>query len=219
MDVALLQNLTVKGAIITADAMHTQKKTAKLVVEKGADYLLALKGNQSTLHDDVVLFFEKIPSKDSHSLGYHKTTGAGHGRIEEREIWVCNQIDWLKERHNFPHLSSIIKVTSNRHKNEKETKESRYFISSICHNDASLFGRYVRDHWGVENGLHWRLDMAFDEDHCRIRKGHADENMAMLRHMSLNLLKEEKTKKVGMKIKRQMAGWDSNYLLKVMQEI
>lgn len=215
----LLEYLDITGAIITADALHTQKNTADLIVKKGADYVLALKGNQSTLHDDVTLFFEETPSAYLNALSHHLTVDAGHGRVEEREIWVCNQIDWLNSRHEFPHLSSIIKVKSRRFVNGETSEEDRYFISSIDGNDASLIGHYIRSHWGVENNLHWSIDMAFDEDRCRIRKGHADENMAMFRHISLNLLREEKTAKVGIKIKRQMAGWDMDYLLKVLGEI
>jgi predicted transposase YbfD/YdcC len=214
----LLERLDITRAIITADAMHTQTKTAKLIVKNGGDYVLALKGNQSTLHDDITLFFEQTPQSLLDTLHYDKTVDGDHGRIEEREVTVCNQIDWLGE-HKFPHLASIIRVKSRRFCKERWSEEYRYYISSINKNDASLFNRYVRSHWGVENSLHWTLDMAFDEDHCRIREGYADENMSMFRHMSLNLLKAEKSAKVGIKIKRQMAGWDSDYLLKVLGEV
>lgn len=214
---ALLEALDIKGGIVTTDALNTQKTSANIIVEKGGDYVSALKGNQSTLHDDVRLFFESTPQSHVHGLTTQKTTDAGHGRIEEREVTVCNDIDWLTKEHAYPHLASIISVKSRRFLEDKWSQETRYFISSVKHNDAEKHAHYVRAHWGVENSLHWTLDMAFDEDSCRMRKGHSDQNMAILRHISLNLLKSETEHKVGIKIKRQMAGWDSDYLLKVLQ--
>jgi predicted transposase YbfD/YdcC len=186
-------------------------------IEKGGDYLSALKGNQSSLHDDVKLFFENTPKSHINRLNIHKTTDGDHGRIEEREVTSCHDIDWLIKDHSHPHLASIVRVKSRRFLDEKWSQETRYYISSIKHNDADKYAHYVRAHWGVENNPHWTLDMAFDEDSCRIRKGYADQNMAILRHISLNLLKSETEHKVGIKIKRQMAGWDSDYLLKVLQ--
>ena len=214
---ALLENLDITGAIITTDALNTQKNSAKIIVEKGGDYLSALKGNQSTLHDDVTLFFENIPKSYIESLASHKTVEKGHGRIEAREVTSCNDIEWLTKEHEHPYLASIVSVKSRRFHKGECSEETRYFISSVKHNDAERFAHYVRAHWGVENNLHWTLDMAFDEDSCRIRKGFADQNMAILRHISLNLLKSETEHKVGIKIKRQMAGWDNDYLLKVLQ--
>ena len=214
---ALLANLNIQGSIVTTDAMNTQKTSANIIVEKGGDYVSALKGNQSTLHDDVRLFFENTPQSHINSLCTHKTVDAGHGRIEEREVTSCNDIDWLIKAHPYPHLASIIRVKSKRFIADEWSQETRYFISSLTHNDAEKYAHYVRAHWGVENSLHWTLDMAFDEDSCRIRTGAADQNMAILRHISLNLLKADTEQKVGIKIKRQMAGWDSDYLLKVLQ--
>lgn len=216
---ALLENLAITGSIITTDALNTQKKSAELIVSKGADYLTALKGNQSSLHDDVIRFFEHPPKCYTNSLNTYKSVDAGHGRIEERIVTSCNHIDWLTERHAHPHLASIISVTSRRFYEDKWSEETRYFISSVKHNDAEKFAHYVRAHWGIENNLHWTLDMAFDEDQCRIREGYADQNMAILRHISLNLLKSDTDNKVGIKIKRQMAGWDNDYLLKLLQII
>ena len=214
---SLLENLDITGSIITTDALNTQKKSAELIVSKGADYLTALKGNQSTLHDDVILFFENTPKSYENTLNTYKSIDSGHGRIEERTVTSCNRIDWLTEHNTHPHLASIISVNSRRFLANEWSEETRYFISSVKHNDAEKFAHYVRAHWGVENNLHWRLDMAFDEDHCRIRQGYADQNMAILRHISLNLLTSDKDNKVGIKIKRQMAGWDNEYLLKVLQ--
>ena len=214
---SLLENLDITGSIITTDALNTQKKSAELIVSKGADYLTALKGNQSTLHDDVILFFENTPKSYENTLNIYKSIDSGHGRIEERTVTSCNRIDWLTEHNTHPHLASIISVNSRRLLANEWSEETRYFISSVKHNDAEKFAHYVRAHWGVENNLHWRLDMAFDEDHCRIRQGYADQNMAILRHISLNLLTSDKDNKVGIKIKRQMAGWDNDYLLNLLQ--
>jgi predicted transposase YbfD/YdcC len=150
-------------------------------------------------------------------LDIHKTTDPGHGRIEEPEVTSCHDIDWLIKDHSYPHLASIVSVKSKRFFADKRSEETRYFISSITHNDAKKHAHYVRAHWGVENNLTWTLDMAFDGDSWRIRKGYSDKNMPILRHISLNLLKSETEHKVGIKIKRQMAGWDSDYLLKVLQ--
>ncbi len=161
-------------------------------------------------------FFLTPPPVD-HELSYHKTTDADHGRIEEREVWVCNDVSWLAH-HHFPHLSSIIRIKARRHEKDRWSEEVRYYISSLAHNDAAQYGDIIRQHWGVETQLHFCLDMAFDEDRCRIRQEHADENMATLRHLALNLLKAEKTAKVGLKIKRQMAGWDEQYLLKILNQ-
>ena len=214
---SLLENLDITGSIITTDALNTQKKSAELIVSKGADYLTALKGNQSILHDDVTLFFENTPKDYENTLNTYKSIDSGHGRIEERTVTSCNRIDWLTEQNTYPHLASIIRVNSRRFIANEWSEETRYFISSVKHNNAEKFAHYVRAHWGVENNLHWRLDMAFDEDHCRIRQGYADQNMAILRHISLNLLTSDKDNKVGIKIKRQMAGWDNDYLLKLLQ--
>jgi predicted transposase YbfD/YdcC len=193
---SLFKHLDITDSIITTDALNTQKKSAELIVSKGADYLTALKGNQNTLHDDVILFFENTPKSYEGTLNTYKNIDSGHGRIEERTVTSCNRIDWLTEHHTHPHLASIV---------------------SVKHNDAEKFAHYVRAHWGVENNLHWRLDMAFDEDHCRIRQGYADQNMAILRHISLNLLTSDKDNKVDIKIKRQMAGWNNDYLLKLLE--
>ena len=170
---ALLDNLDITGSIITTDALNTQKTSAELIISKGADYLTALKGNQNTLHDDVILFFEHPPKRYASRLNTDKSVDTGHGRIEERIVTSCNQIDRLTARHPHPHLASIIRVTSRRFHENEWSEETRYFISSVKHNDVEKFAHYVRPHWGIENNLHWTLDMAFDEDQCRIRQGYA----------------------------------------------
>lgn len=211
----LLKRLDIQGAVVTADAMHTQTKTAALIVEKKADFVLVLKGNQGTLNDDVRLFFEAPPANTE--FHYHEMVEKEHGRIEEREIWLCTDVEWLNKMHPFPYLSSIVKVTSRRTIKDKVQEESRYFISSLKNPTPEKMAQIIRSHWHIENKLHWVLDMAFDEDRCRIRMGNADENIAIIRHIALNLLKQETTVKVGIKTKRQMAGWNTEYLLKVLK--
>jgi predicted transposase YbfD/YdcC len=173
-------------------------------VSKGADYLTTLKGNQSTLHDDVILFFENTPKSYEGTLNTDKSIDSGRGRIEERTVTSCNRIDGLTEHHTHPHLGSIVSVKSRRFLANEWSEETRYFMCSVKHNYAVKFAHYVRTHWSVDDNFHWRLDMAFDEDHCRIRQGYADQNMAILRHISLNLLTSDNDNKVGIKINRQM---------------
>jgi predicted transposase YbfD/YdcC len=215
----LLDMIDIAGAFVTADAMHTQTKTAGLIVDRGADYVLALKGNQSTLHDDVALFFEQVPVGYEKTLCYNEDIDAGHGRIESREVWVCNNIDWLTKEHDFPHLASIIKIKAKRYVDGRWSEEVRYYISSIKSDDAAKIERFIRNHWSVETGLHWVLDVAFNEDDCRVRIGHAAENLSTSRRIALNLLKADTTKKVEIKIKRQIAGWDERYLLQQLSLI
>jgi predicted transposase YbfD/YdcC len=215
----LLDRIDIAGGIVTADAMHTQIKSASLIVNKGADYVLALKGNQSTLHDDVALFFEQMPEGYKKSVYYNESIDSGQGRIAIREAWVCHDIDWLTKEHDFPHLASIIKISAKRFVDGRWSEEVRYYISSIKSDDAAKMERVIRDHWSVETGSHWVLDVAFNEDDCRVRMGHAAENLSTFRRIALNLLKSDKSQKVGIKIKRQIAGWDEKYLLQLLSHI
>ena len=140
-----------------------------------------------------------------------------HGRIETRVVRATSDIAWLRQRHpQWKGLNSIIAVTSTRERNDVKSEETRYFISSLDASDPKYIGQVIRSHWGIENQLHWVLDCAFDEDNNRTRKGHSPANFATLRHIALNLLKAEKSLKVGMKVKRLRAGWDHKYLLKVL---
>ena len=140
----------------------------------------------------------------------------GYGRIETRSIRATADIAWLQERHDWNSLQSIIAVTAKREIGDKVTKETRYFISSLDANDPKRLKRLVRGHWAIENNLHWVLDVAFDEDSNRTRKGHSASNLAIIRHIALNLITAEKTSKVGVKIKRLKAGWDNDYLLRIL---
>ncbi len=213
----LLELLEIKGCIVTIDAMGCQKKIAAQIVDDDADYVLALKGNQGTLNDDVVLFFLDASENDFNDIDsdYHETVDGGHGRVEIRRHWAVSDIDWLDQKQDWKGLKTIGMVESERHMDEKVSVEKRFFIASI-NKDAKLLAKAVREHWGIENKVHWVLDVAFQEDDNRIRKDHAPENLAVIRHIALNLLRSEKSQKVGIKAKRKMAGWDDSYLQKVL---
>ena len=208
----LLSRLDIAGAVVTIDAMGCQKKLAEQIKRQGGDYVLSLKGNQGSLHDDVKTFFTSSLSPAAASVSYD----GEHGRIETRTIRATADIAWLQERHDWKGLQSIIAVTAKREIGDKVSEETRYFISSLNANDPKRLERVVRAHWAIENNLHWVLDIAFDEDSNRTRKGHSAANLAVIRHIALNLIKAEKTSKVGVKIKRLKAGWDNDYLLRVI---
>lgn len=174
--------------------------------------MFSLKGNQGNLHDDVKTFFTSSLSPAVASVSYE----GEHGRIETRSIRATADIAWLQERHDWKSLQSIIAVTAKRETDNKVTEEIRYFISSLDANDLERLERVVRAHWAIENNLHWVLDIAFDEDSNRTRKGHSAANLAVIRHIALNLIKAEKTSKVGIKTKRLKAGWDNEYLRRVI---
>ena len=215
---ALLDLLEIKGCIVTIDAMGCQKKIVeKIVVDKESDYVLSLKGNQGNLHNDVKLFFEmamKDNFKDIHFDSF-VTVDGDHGRIETRSHYIVSDIDWLEEKQKWKNLKTIGMVISERDINGKVSVESRYFICSI-NDDAKLFAKAVREHWGIENKVHWCLDIAFREDESRMRKGHSAGNFSVVRHIALNMLRHEETLKVGIKNKRLSAAWDNRYLLKVL---
>jgi predicted transposase YbfD/YdcC len=213
--------LELKGCIITIDAMGTQKAIAEKIIKKEADYILALKGNQGTLHEDIKLYFTgtKEERLGQPPFDYHKTIVKDHGRIEKREYWLTADIAWLTMKEEWKGLQSICMMKSERTLKEKTSTEIFYFISSLPA-DAKRVGAAIRSHWGIENSLHWVLDMAYREDECRKRKNHSAENFAILRHITHNLLKQEKTCKRSIAGKRLLAGWEVSYLEKVIfQEV
>lgn len=216
---ALLRLLEIEDCIVTIDAIGCQKDIVEQIVRQKADYCISLKGNQGILHEEVREYFEWARGRDFKDIEYTSAESVekDHGRIEVRRCWSVADVEWLNHKEEWRGLRSICAVEAERLEltTKKRSLETRYFISSLA-SDAQALMSAVRKHWGVENSLHWVLDVAFREDHCQIRKHHGAENFAMLRHIAVNLLKREKTAKVGVKIKRNKAGWDTNYLLKVL---
>ena len=216
----LLPLLDITGCIVTIDAIGCQKDIAEQIIDQDADYLLAVKDNQKNLHEDMALFFDLADqnefSRVSHT--YARTVNKGHGRVEVRQGWAIageENLQFLRNYQAWPQLKTIVRIESERHLDDKVSIQIRYFISSLP-NDAEQILAAKRAHWGIENCLHWVLDIAFREDDSRIRVGHGAENMAILRHIALNLLKQEKTGKGGIKAKRLQAAWDNVYLVKVL---
>ena len=210
----LLEILRLEGCIVTIDAIGAQKEVVKAIVDKGAHYVISLKKNQPKLHELVADFFTEARAERFETVphAHTQTLEKEHGRLETREYWVTSRLDWFRERGEWAGLTSVGMVEATREVDGKTSREVRYFISSLAADDAKKFARAVRGHWSVENNLHWVLDVAFDEDRSRVRKDNAPENMAMLRHVALNLLKADTSTKVGIKTRRKMAGWSNEYL-------
>ena len=204
----LLKLLDIRGAVVTIDAAGCQKKIAQQIVAGGGDYILQLKSNQPLFHQEVVDLFERCLTNDCHGIAYSTaaTTDKGHGRIEQRRIWATSDIGWFAERGKWKNLRSLIRVQARRTVNGQTSSEYHYYISSLPADNASRLLDYIRGHWGIENGLHWCLDINFREDDCRIRQGHAAENFARLSRIALNLLKAQTRHKVGIKTKRLCCG-------------
>lgn len=212
----LLDLLTVKGSIVTVDAMGCQKEIARKIVAKEADYLLALKGNQGTLSEDVELFFneQKVRKFKDIAVNRHQTLEKSHGRIETRTYTSIEAIDWLKERHHWAGLTSIVMVESVREIiGGKTEQETRFYISSLSA-DAERQGDAIRGHWGVESH-HWVMDMVFRDDECRIRKANAPANFATIKHIASNLMRRGAGKH-SMRVKRRLAAWDDDYLASLL---
>jgi predicted transposase YbfD/YdcC len=209
----LLETLVLKGCVVTIDAMGCQKEIAAAIVEKEADYILALKGNQGTLSDQVQESFRFLPVEST-----AQENDLGHGRVEKRTCSVVCDLSLVEHKDQWGGLKSLIKIESERYNKTtaKTEKETRYFISSLLLSAQYLNG-YVRSHWGVENSLHWSLDVSFNEDLSRKRAGYAAENFSRLNRISLNLLKNDKLSKRGIKGKRLKAGWSNEYLLKILK--
>jgi predicted transposase YbfD/YdcC len=208
----LLDLLTIKGSTITIDAMGCQREIAAKIIEKEADYVLALKGNQGTLREDVELFFgeqEARKYKDC-SVDRHETIEKSHGRIETRIVTAIGDIGWLQERHKWPGLTGIVVVESRREIGARTEREFRFYITSLGP-DAKRLGEVIRGHWSIENGLHWVMDMVFRDDECRIRKRNAPANFATVKHMASNLLRRAPGKD-SLRVKRKMAAWDDDFL-------
>ncbi len=209
----LLEMLSLRGCIVTADAMNCQRAIAAKVTERGGDYVLALKGNQGTLHDDVRTFLDD-PARSAEA--HHTTVDGEHGRIETRTSQVSTEIDWLQEQHGWPGLAAIGKIVRTREISTKITSETSYYLLSTPLS-AEQFAHVARTHWGVENGLHWVLDVTMNEDQARHCKDHGPENIALLRRLALNLAKLEGSKG-SMKGKLKRAGWDDTFLSSLLAQ-
>jgi predicted transposase YbfD/YdcC len=212
----LLDMLDIDGAVVTIDAMGCQRDIAQKIKDKKADYIFALKGNQGTLRDDVELFAAEQKAKGfkDTTVTSHQTVDGDHGRIETRNITVIHDIDWLQARHNWPGLNAVVVVESTRESGDKIERETRFYITSLLL-VASVIGPYVRDHWAVENSLHWILDCVFRDDECRLRTDHAPANFTTIKHMALNLIRRAPGKD-SMRLKRKVAAWDDAFLASVI---
>ena len=208
----LIKTLALEGAIITIDAIGCQKKITHTIIEEKADYVLQVKNNQKRLLQDIELFFKDPANGPFDSF---ETIDGEHGRIETRRYFTTDDIDWLPGKHLWAGIKTIAMAIRQRDVGGTVSTETAFFISSL-ENHAQTISKAIRNHWGVENGLHWCLDISFREDHCRVRKDHAPENFGILRHMAINLLKREKSLNGGIQTKRLKAAWDRNYLLKIL---
>jgi len=224
----LLRVLELRGCIVTIDAMGCQKKIAKEIIEADADYVLALKGNQETVHQEVKSFLDATLEQKKSArpkgaavpravcgLQEFQTVEKDHGRIETRRYYQSESLEWFADRHKWEGLRTVGMVESIREVDGQATVERRYYLSSLKL-EVETFARAVRGHWSVENKLHWVMDVCMGEDRSRARAGHAAENLATLRRLALNLLKREKTKKRGIRGKQLNASWDHAYLLKLL---
>lgn len=215
----LLEMLDIRGATVTVDAMGCQRAIAEKVIDRGADYVMGLKGNQGTAHKEVAEFFADARANDFRDVEhtFHETVdGSEHGRLEVRRTWATQDLNWFVDLSKWKSLRSIIMIESERTIGTETSVEYRYYWSS--HRvDAETFAAMIRGHWGIENQLHWCLDVGFREDESRIRTDHGPENLALLRKVAMNLAKNERSHKRGVQAKRKLACWNDAYLLKLLQ--
>ena len=209
---ALLDMLVIEGAIVSIDAMGCQRHIAEQIVDKKADYVLALKGNQGTLREDVELFAAEQQAngfKDTH-VSRDQTVDGDHGRIETRTYTVFHDVDWLQERHDWPGLKAVVMVESTRELVDKVERETRFYLTSLLWL-AHQIGPVIRSHWAIENSLHWVMDMIFRDDECRVRTNHAPANFTTIKHMAHNLIRRAKGRD-SFRLKRKIAAWDDDFI-------
>jgi predicted transposase YbfD/YdcC len=213
---ALIDMLSIEGALVTLDAMGCQREIAQKIVDKKADYILALKGNQGTLREDVELFANEQKAKgfSDATVSVDETVDADHGRIETRRVTVVHDVAWLQERHDWPGLKGVVIIDSTREIGARTERETRYYLTSSPWR-AERLGPMVRDHWAVENSLHWVMDMTFRDDECRIRTEHAPENFVTLKHMAANLARKAPGRD-SVRLRLKTAAWDDDYLAKLI---
>lgn len=212
---ALLKRLDVSGCLVTIDAMGTQKAIARQIVKAGGDYLLAVKDNHKTLSEDIQTFFQQPP--EGYGIDETHSVEKDHGRLEQRCCRICTEVEWLRQRHpQWEGLSAIIEVTLTIEKSGEPTTYRRYYISSLAMS-ARAATYAIRSHWGIENKLHWVLDVIFNEDQARVRTGHGAKNMAVVRHIITNLLRQVPGK-ISLKVKRKKAAWSVEFLDTVLRQ-
>jgi predicted transposase YbfD/YdcC len=214
----LLALLSIEGAIITIDAMGCQRKICQQIMAQKGDYVIGLKGNQGSLHEDVELFFDEQRERriGEPFIRENQTVDGDHGRLETRKYVACSHIDWLNQRHKWPGLQSVIMVEYSREIKGKTKTRRRYYISSLNVGPEEI-SRIIRNHWQIENNLHWVMDMTFRQDECRIRTGNAAANFATIKHAANNLLQKAPGKK-SKPMKRHSAAWDDDYLEKIIRQ-
>lgn len=216
----LLELLVIKGCLVTIDAMGCQTEIAEQIVDQGGDYLLAVKKNQKYLYEDIEHLFKHATAENFEHTGFDeaRTVDKQHGRLDIRHCQLISDPEWLdylRAHHNWKKLNCVVRIWTERRVGRKKIRESRYYICSRLTTAAELLAA-TRAHWGVENNLHWVLDVVFDEDASRARIGHAQENIATMRRMAINMLNQEKSRKVSLKGKRQLAGWDESFLERIV---
>jgi predicted transposase YbfD/YdcC len=209
---ALLDMMSIEGAVVTIDAMGCQRAIARKILDKKADYIIALKGNQGTLHEDGKLYVAEQKANDfkDAAISRHETIDGDHGRIETRRYTVFHDVEWLRKLHDWPGLKGLVMVESTREINGKITQETRLYITSLALL-ANLVGPMIRDHWAVENCLHWVMDMVFRDDECRVRTENAPANFATVKHMAQNLIRKAPGKD-SQRMRRKTAAWDDEFL-------
>ena len=212
----LLDLLALEGAVVTIDAIGCQREIARKILEKKADYVLALKGNQGALRDDVEGFAAEQKAKGfkDTKVTRHETVDGDHGRIETRTYTAVHDVDWLKERHDWPGLEGVVMVESAREIGDKIERETRFYITSLAWLACQL-GPVIRSHWAIENSLHWVMDMVFRDDECRVRTDHAPANFTTLKHIAHNLVRKAPSKD-SLRLRRKTAAWDDDFLASLL---